>query len=646
MKIPRVKLVWGGSRVIRGRWYLGLFGIYDRVAGQPGGGVAVSIRGALLWSAALLMAAYVAGATALFWYWQRNPYSILTYSDAVLYPFRRSAIDAKKGQAFIAQGTDLFRARKYADAATLLRLGLARYPRDIAGRLLLAQFYVIANQRTIAAATLEEGLTKDYPGRAYLEALFNAAAQGEDYARVVEIGMRFLPQLQAPEQTRDYRWLTGRVFGALLASGRNAEALEFARQERPSDAAWEHQVLAELALEKPGEALATLERWRAMPGADERTLLRLKVRVLREAKRLPEMERALGELRGMFPGDPAPLVYGIVQRAMAGSRAEADAALKDYIFRFGASAQNLILAAEPLAEIGQLELLRQCADAGAERGLATGRINVLLVQLLLERGDWRAAQGIFAKIPTPAGRDAAAAQIWRDWMERMIEASASPTEAAQVALLEFFRSRPWPLAMFRRTIEVMRRVERLETARDLLAVAHRNFPASAWAQEQGAKVAAELAARETPAVAAAPAVTGPRLPAEAIFFSQLNDALAARKWDDAAQLVRDARAARPAPSWVATREPALLLAQVRINHGKADRQAMMTATRLFLNGDQNRARQMLDVAEQMHREGDKDTAVLLAKEVVANIANFPPATRLLAVWEPKPAAAAPPATKK
>jgi hypothetical protein len=641
VKIPRIKLVWGASRVIRGRWYLGLIGFYDRKEGQRDGGVAISMRGVLGWAAASLLVAYVAGATALFWIWQRNPYSILSYSDALLYPVRRAQIEEKKGQAFIAQGTDLFRARKYADASTLLRLGLARYPRDISGRLQLAQFYLLANQRNVALGTLEEGLTKEYPGRAYLEGLFDAAQQGEDYGRIVQTGNRYLPQLQSVEQTRDYRWLAGRIFAAYLESGRHAEALEFAGQERAGDSAWEHQILAHLALGQTAEALQALDRWQKSPGADRRTVTRLKIRVLREAKRLEEMEAALTELRNMFPADPSPLVYGVVQRAMAGSAAGAEASLKDYIFRFGGSAQNLTLVAEPLAEIGQLELLRLCADAAAERGFAGGRIDVLLVQLLLERGEPLAAGAILPKIPRPEGREAHAAKVWRDWMERMIEATVSPAEASQVALLEFFRSRPWPIAMFRRTISIVQRAGRLETARDLVAVANRSFPASAWLQQRDTLIAAELAAKAAP-VAAANAAPGLRLPGETAFFTQLNAALTARNWDDAAQLIRDARATRPAPSWVAAREPAFLLAQVRIGHGKADRPGMLTATRLFLNGDQNRARQLLELAEEFHKAGEKDMAILLTKEVLASTANFPPAARLLAAWEPKVEASAPP----
>jgi hypothetical protein len=642
MKLRRVRFVWGAAEEARGRWYLGLVGLFDRTESRRHRELAISVRGALQWSGALLVAAYLAGATALFWIWQRNPYSVLSYSDALFYPFRRGEIEARKGQAFITQGTDLFRAKKYTDAATLLRMGLARYPRDIAGRLLLAQFYQLANQRPAAMTLLEEGLPKEYPGRAYLEALFNAAQSGEDYGKIIQVAERYRAQLRAPEMPRDNRWLLSRLFSALYESGHFTEALALAEEEPPGDLAREHQILALVALRRLDQAFAVTDTWQATPGADQRTVLRLRIRVLREAKRGPEMETAIGALRAMNPSDPAPLVYGVIQCAMAGDGAAAAAALQDYIFRFGGSAQNLILVAEPLAEIGQLDLLKQCTAAAAERGFPLQRFQVVTTQLLLERGEWTAANAQLDAIPPANGRDAALGQVWHAWMDRLLEVVTSPADSAQISLLEFFRQRPWPLQMFKRSVTILERADRLETARDLVAIAGRVYPAATWAQEEGTKVAGQLAAREAAtAVAVEAPAAGPRLPSEAIFIEQLNGALGAAKWAEANRLIREARTARPAPSWVAAREPSFLLAQVRIGWGSGDRAGMLRSTRLLLNGDQVRSQQVLEAAQEFFRGGDKESATAVAKEVLARTPNFPPAVRLLASWEPKAPAAAP-----
>src|ERR1035437_656428 len=168
MKLRRIKFVWSSSKIAGGRWHLGLFGLYDRGEGHHEEGLAVSLRGLGGWTGVAAVAAYLAFATALFWFWQRNPYSLLTFSDAFLRPIRREAVRDLQGQAFIAQGTDSLRAKRYGEAVALLRQGLAYHPGDLKARLTLAQFYVAANQRLMALKLLQEGLGYEFPGRIYL----------------------------------------------------------------------------------------------------------------------------------------------------------------------------------------------------------------------------------------------------------------------------------------------------------------------------------------------------------------------------------------------------------------------------------------------------------------------------------------------
>eukprot|EP01041_Mallomonas_annulata_P033428 gene33428-56052_t len=193
MKRRRIKLVWGASDVIRGRWYFGVFGLYDRLEGKREDGLAISVRGVTVGLFAMLVASYLAGTAALFSFWQRNPYCILTYGDAFWYPVRRAPVAAKKGQAFIAEGQDLLKANKWADGARVLRQGLTLYPGDLKGRQALAKFYLMANQRTQALKLLSDGLTTEFPGRSYLQSFFSAAEEGEDYDLVVATTDRFLP---------------------------------------------------------------------------------------------------------------------------------------------------------------------------------------------------------------------------------------------------------------------------------------------------------------------------------------------------------------------------------------------------------------------------------------------------------------------
>lgn len=645
MKRRRIKLVWRASRVINGRWYLGVFGIHQRDPGTRVKGYTVSLRGLLLWLGAAAVAAYLVLATALFLFWQQNPYNLLTFGDALLRPVRRAAVRDKQGQAFIAQGTDAMRAKRWSEGVTLLRQGLAYHPEDQRARMTLAQFYVAANQRSAALKVLQDGLADEYPGRFFLQALFAIAGQSEDFDLIARTCARYGPVLKGNTADVERRWLTAQQFAALLSAVRPGDALAVANAEAPGDTASEHRLLALLALGRPEDALALLAEWRTRPGADLGTILRLEVRACREARHFDDMERALIELRERAPTDPRALSYGVVQRALAGHTAAAEAALEDYLFRFGGSAANLQLLAEPLAEIGELALLERCAEAAVERGYPATPFQVLLVQTRLQRGDAAGAAKVLAAMQAPAGRDAAdgQAQLWHEWMQRLIDAVSAPGDSAGQALLTFLHGRSWPMAIYRRNIVALQAGGRLEVAREVIAQAGGAFPASAWLAARRTEVAAALAEQaQMKAIADKIAAEVPergapgQIAIERIFFLQLRDLLGREQWDDAARLIREVRAVTPPPPWLGPRDGELRFAQIRIAYAGGSRAEVVAATRLYLNGDNARSEQVLAFGRQLFAKGDADTAIALTNEVLRKVPNFGPARRLLTDWQTKP----------
>lgn len=637
MQRRRIKLLWGASRVIRGRWYFGLFGFYDRLEGRREDGFAISVRGVLLWGGALLVAAYLAATAALWFFWQRNPYCLLNYGDAVFYPVRRAGVAEKQGQAFIAEGQELLKAQQWGDGARLLRQGLTLYPGDLRARQALAKFYVLANQRPQAMALLSEGLPPGYPGRAYLRGFFDLAEQGDDHDVVAATAERYLPRLAGPGWAVERRWLTERKFQALLAAQRTEEALALALAEEPGEMAAEHRVLALVELGRAGEAAAFLETWRTRPGADAQMVRRLQVRVGREAGRPEDMERALEEMRAASPTDPRQAVYGVVQRAMAGREKAAEAALGDYLFRFGSTAENVRLAAEPLAEIGQRALFERCVAAAREQGFGLQVLRVLQVQLHVQRAEWAEAAAGLAQMKPAAGRTVAAGeQFWLEWMGRLVAAAVATTaETAAGALVEFLRGRPWPMKVYRTSVEALRRAGRVETARDVIAMAEGVYPASRWVLRQKAETAREPAV-EKPAV---PPVTAARVTSERVFFARLDELLAERRWVEAESSIRDLRSARPAAVWLEKREGDLRWAEVRLNQGLGERPMMLASARLFLSGSAERSQRLLELAREFYAAGDDAGARSLVQAVLQRTPDFGPAQRLLAEWKPQPNAA-------
>lgn len=483
----RVKFVWGASKVIRGIWYLGLFGFYERIEGVRDSGLAISVRGLLAWGAVATLLLYVGAATAVHAVWDRNPHSVLTWTDAFLYPVRRGEVARKQGQAFLAEGKALARQNRWGEASKLLRLGLARVPDDNGARLQLARFYILANQRVLAVQVLQGGLGHGYPGRSYLDSLFAAAEEQEDHGLVIETVARYLPQTAGKER----EWLDGRRFAALLAAGRAEEALTFARAELATDRTREQMVLALLELRRPAEALATIEAWSGLPGSDRLLPARLRVRTLRELGRAEEMGAAIDALFALAPTDPAALVFGVVQQLLAGQEAAAAAALEHYLFRFGGSASNLLLAAEPIAEVGHLVLLQRCVDAAKERGYPLDRFQRLQLRLHLRRGEWETARELLRQTSAGAARESPTETVWREWVSLLVKAANSSAEPAQLGLVEWLRSRSWSARIYRDSVEAMLKAGRTETAREILTIGQRAFPHS--------RSIADLARRQTQA---------------------------------------------------------------------------------------------------------------------------------------------------
>ena len=133
--------------------------------------------------------------------------------------------------------------------------------------------------------------------------------------------------------------------------------------------------------------------------------------------------------------------------------------------------------------------------------------------------------------------------------------------------------------------------------------------------------------------------------AEQVFFQRLHDLVEARKWPEAQRHIQQVQALRTEPEWLAKRDDELRLAQFKISRGQGDLTGMLNAARLFLNGDEARSQQMLEMARQVEATGEKAAAIAVLKEVVSRTPKFVPAQRLLAEWEP-PVAKPPPRPAK
>ncbi len=624
MKLPRIKLIWGGAKQVPGHWRLGLWGVFERQIGaRPR--VAVSVRGVVAWLLGLALAGYLAGATALYFWFERNPYNLVRWSDTLLLPLRWDEVRVLRGRMIIAEGMEDLRAKRWGEAHMKLRVGVARAPGELRARLALAEFYSAANQRANAIELLAEGLKHGYPGRQYLTTLFAQAAQSEDFETIVTAGEQV-----APPDEAERSWLLSQRGSALIAAKRPDEALALADGPggEHSGALREIRVLALVELGRADEAVAYLAAWREAVPANAAQVLRLQVRALREAGRVEEMEAALEELRLMTPTDPRTYVYGVVQRFLAGRPAEAEVALEEYFRRFAGTAQNLALAATALAEAKASPLVARCVAEAKAHGFPAKTFQLTLAQSQLEAGEWAAATATLAEFKSMVDAGNPVEVFAADWMTRLAAVASRGEGGAESALMGLMQQRTLPLRMYRQTAEVLLRADRPGAAKSAVELGRRAYPVSRTLallgeQAEGALQAAAGEKAPQPEVAA---VSG-----EQEFFAELAGLQAAQKWDDAARAIRRMRVAKPA--WFGRREADLLDAQMRVAIQTLDTPELLGAAKFYLNGDRERAERVLALARELGEAGRKVDGERLIVEVLRKHADFPPALRLRKEWE-------------
>ncbi|MEM1223556.1 MAG: hypothetical protein AAGH40_12440 [Verrucomicrobiota bacterium] len=138
-----------------------LFGFAVQKKG-PDGRLAVSFRwlrilGALV---TVSVAAYMIGATALYFHFKyRKDYEEVRFQSMLTLPFRLDAHRKEMGDYQVTRGLEAAEEGDYRSALDYLRQGVARSPKNLEGRSVLAEFYELALKRSdIAADLLVKGL--------------------------------------------------------------------------------------------------------------------------------------------------------------------------------------------------------------------------------------------------------------------------------------------------------------------------------------------------------------------------------------------------------------------------------------------------------------------------------------------------------
>ena len=652
MALPPIKLTWGTSRIFNAKWRAGLFVFFDQnpESTHPVRSFAllISVRGLFAWIGMLALGAYFTGAGVLWLWLDSRTYNLVTYQDLVL-PSHWSRIKRLQGQAYIAEGMDDLRQRKWREATMKLQIGVNRYPEGTKARIELANFYIAANQRKQAKQLLSEAFDFGFPGRAYVRHVCTLAADSEDYVWWISTCNVALAQLSYTlGQTAEYQEIMQQKLSALMAAGRTSDVLRLVDMDKGRDSAMfkEFKVLALLKEKRVPEAVAFLGNWREIAGLDPQ-VVRLQVRAFREIGQFDAMDRAIDQMRALDPADPRPYIYGITQRYLAGRREDADQGIDQFLMRFGGSPEAVATLVAPLAEVSELSSIDRLMDHAREQGFALEPYRLARIKILLDKADWTAALEDIDALKDSWKTTDLATTLWIELMGRLVRAVIDPSEGVQSHLIDFISKRQLSLKTDREFIGILRRAGRPATARMLIVYAQTVYPDNSTLKGWRAELDTELAAVEiaahtkkvkmpparvtVPVVVPQPIVVHEEL-SEAMFFKRLADFDKNKNFQAALRQILDLRLAKP--SWFGKREDDIQYEEMRFNGRSGDLLALRLVANEYINGSRDHAARSIVLARDLYENNCKEAALLLTNELLRKIPNYPPAKRLIAEWIP------------
>lgn len=616
----------------------------------------LSLRGALVWAAALALAVYLAGAAVLARRLaESSPHNRVGYTDLVL-PWRWDELDRRRGEALVAQGREALAAGRGAEGFALMRAGLARAPGDHAARLELARLHLRLRLGPHAITLLKGGLTHGYPGRESLQTLLTLLRES-DHApdEAAELCLRARAALLAlPEAKRpagESRWLDQQTVRALVAADRAEEALALVEAGYAETDPFRREFTLARWLEegRAAEARAAAERWASeSPGAPEP--LRLGVVAARQLGDHGAMDAGLRALRALTPTEVEPSLYAITQWHLAGREEAAAAELDRLILRHGADPQLYAPLALVLSELGRIDDLGRLERECAERGFPLRPVLWARLELAQGAGEWSRVLGLLDAIEDEAGRadgDQALSEAQRRWLvtaRRLARACLDGGSGTQAALVEAVADQPGALPLYVRILEALLAAGRPRTAAEVLVLAEGPFPGARSLGGLRGRIGTALAAPPSPTAetrlaeaAAHPALPGGVAGEESLgsreaFLSALTEAVATG--DDPAALALLGAVRRTRPAWLDEATTAEMETQELTLHARGDdlvRLQFLARSQLARDPGPAEGR-LLALAATAHSDGHAATARLLVKEILRHAPEHPDALTLLRSW--------------
>lgn len=363
---------------------------------SPDGRIRIRFRWPRLIATLLLMAVigWFSLAGALYFYFKYNKeFDDVSYvSMLTLFPFGLEAHRKEMGDYHIDKGLEEIKEGNYRDGFRLLRLGIARSPGNLQGRMVLAEFYEIAIKRPdIAAHQLIEGLKRGgFEDLDYLKQTLRVLLRHQMDEDIQTLADEHLPE--EPELTDRNRVLAFGAANANYLRGNYDRAENYLIDYSLIDSL-EGLLLSSQISWGRGDKVAAITKMEASLGnfpSSEPLLLQLS-RYHRELGNLDDARRYAILRNVSAPLSAAPRLELLYIYNKSGDESSETRETQRMLKQFRDDEQALQALANFAAETGNINLARRTYEEALENEFAIDAFALLLVEAHLASDDFSGA---------------------------------------------------------------------------------------------------------------------------------------------------------------------------------------------------------------------------------------------------------------
>lgn len=360
------------------------------------GRMELSVRWGRLLGAFSLIAllAWFSLAGALYFYFKYNKeFDDVSYSKMLtLLPFGLDAHRREMGNYHIDRGLEQMRSGNYRDALRLLRLGVARAPDNLEGRMVLAEFYEVALKRLdVAGDQLKQGLERGgIENIDYLKQALRFFLRHQMDREIQLIADRYLPD--EPELTDVNRTL---AFGAANANhlrGNYDRAEDYLSDYRLIESLEGVRLSAQISWDRGNQqsAINKLEQsLRKFPNSEP--LLMQLSRYHREIGEIDEARRYAILRNVSDPLSPAPRLELLYIYNLSGDKDRELRETRSLLVQFRDDESAMQAIANFAADTGNFELARRTYEEALENEFSIDAFALLLIEAHLVKEDYEGA---------------------------------------------------------------------------------------------------------------------------------------------------------------------------------------------------------------------------------------------------------------